>query len=89
MNPLQPTDAFGTTHVAALLLLGVDALAHEVFAMTEGVSAQAFVTPDDFDFALVGLCALGAHIHGFKASTPGGALRSDPSWLRDNEGVLR
>ena len=89
MNPLQPQDAFGTTHVAALLLLGIDAMANDVLAMTNGGSAEAFAEPDDFDFALVGLCVLGSRIRGFADSAPQAAPNGDAIWLRDNERVLR
>ena len=65
MNPLQPQDAFGTTHVSGLLLLGINALARDVEQMTDHVQARAFTEPDDLDFVLVGLCALGAHIRSF------------------------
>lgn len=89
MNPLQPQHAFGTTHVAALLLLGADALAQDVRFMAAGNSAKPFVDPSDFDFALLGLCALGSHIRGFAASSLESPADGHAAWLKDSERVLR
>ena len=89
MNPLQPHDAFGTTHVAALLLLGIDALAQDVRAMAADAAPDAFAEPDALDFALVGICALGAHINGFADPQPQPTPTSGATWLTASERALR
>ena len=65
MTPLQPQDAFGRSHVVALLLVGIDALARDVNAMTDTAETRAFVEPVEFDFALVGLCKLADAVRDF------------------------
>ena len=89
MNPLQPQDAFGATHVAALLLLGVDAMAQNVEAMATGGSPNAFAEPHELDYALLGLCALRSHIRELAGSEHQRRPAGEPSWLIASDRVLR
>lgn len=94
MTQLGPVDSFGRMHVVALALAGVDALADEIRSIARHRTRTTVDhdTVDEFDLALVGLCALGAHVRSIGTpASPTTATATTPaeSGLCNPEAVLR
>lgn len=70
MTPLHPRDAFGSSHIVALLAVGIDALARDIRGRASHDPTRGFNEADEFDLALLGLCALADRIHDWGGASP-------------------